>query len=124
MLKQLCQTFFHVYHDFKVLVDLNAVFRSVDKTQFQLFHPTVEDMTKAEKLFCSTTSHRIDYYVSAERMEHAPALTQPEVSSMIIISLSFVQVKQQELLPQWMYVFSVTLEFQCFVIASLELPGC
>lgn len=70
-----------------LLVDLNAVFRSVDKTQFQLFHPSVEDIMKAEKLFCSTTSHRIDYYVSAERMEHAPALTQPEVSSMIIISL-------------------------------------
>lgn len=52
--------------------------RSVDRTQFQLFHPSVEDMVKAEKLFCST-SHRIDYHVSAERMEHAPALKQPEV---------------------------------------------
>lgn len=54
--------------------------RSVDRTQFQLFHPSVEDMVKAEKLFCST-SHRIDYYVSAERMDQAPALKQPEVGS-------------------------------------------
>lgn len=53
--------------------------RSVDRTQFQLFHPSLEDMVKAEKLFCSTQSHRIDYYVSAERMDHAPALKPPEV---------------------------------------------
>ncbi|XP_044073683.1 GTP-binding protein 8 [Siniperca chuatsi] len=53
--------------------------RSVDRTQFKLFHPSVEDMVKAEKLFSSSPSHKIDYYVSAERMEHAPALKQPEV---------------------------------------------
>ncbi|KAM7380926.1 hypothetical protein PAMP_004194 [Pampus punctatissimus] len=53
--------------------------RSVDRTQFQLFHPSVEDIIKAEKLFYSTSSHKIDYYVSAERMEHIPAMTQPEV---------------------------------------------
>lgn len=52
--------------------------RSVDRTQFQLFHPSVEDMVKAEKLF-SSASHPIDYYISAERLEHAPALKQPEV---------------------------------------------
>ncbi|XP_034417929.1 GTP-binding protein 8 isoform X2 [Cyclopterus lumpus] len=53
--------------------------RSVDRTQFQLFHPSLEDMVKAEKFFCSTQSHRIDYYVSAERMDHVPALKPPEV---------------------------------------------
>lgn len=53
--------------------------RSVDRTQFQLFHPSVEDMLKAEKLFCSSPSHKIDYYISAERMDHAPVMKQPEV---------------------------------------------
>ncbi|XP_068428810.1 GTP-binding protein 8 [Clinocottus analis] len=53
--------------------------RSVDRTQFQLFHPSLEDMVKAEKLFCSTQSHRIEYYASAERMDHVPVLKPPEV---------------------------------------------
>ncbi|XP_035031129.1 GTP-binding protein 8 [Hippoglossus stenolepis] len=53
--------------------------RSVDTTQFQLFQPSVEDMVKAEKLFCSSPSHTIDYFISAERMDHIPALHQPEV---------------------------------------------
>ncbi|XP_027142843.1 GTP-binding protein 8 [Larimichthys crocea] len=53
--------------------------RSVDRTPFQLFHPSLEDMLEAEKLFCSTPAHKIDYYVSAERMDHVPALKQPEV---------------------------------------------
>lgn len=53
--------------------------RSVDRTQFQLFDPTLEDMIEAEKLFQSSPSHKIDYYISAERMEHAPDLKQPEV---------------------------------------------
>ncbi|XP_070771151.1 GTP-binding protein 8 [Enoplosus armatus] len=53
--------------------------RSVDRTQFKLFHPSLEDMIKAEKLFCSSPSHKIDYHISAERMEHVPALKQPEV---------------------------------------------
>lgn len=56
------------------------IFRSVDKTHFQLFHPSLEDMLAAEKLYCSSPSHKIDYYTSAERMDHAPALKQPEVS--------------------------------------------
>lgn len=65
--------------------------RSVDKTQFQLFHPSVEDMVNTEKLFCSSSSHRIDYYVSAERMDHVPALKQPEVSeisNLLVVSLT------------------------------------
>lgn len=53
--------------------------RSVDRTQFQLFHPSLEDMMEAEKLFHSSPSHKIDYHISAERMDHAPALKQPEV---------------------------------------------
>ncbi|XP_063356164.1 GTP-binding protein 8 [Pelmatolapia mariae] len=53
--------------------------RSVDRTQFQLFDPSLEDMIEAEKLFHSSPSHKIDYYISAERMEHAPDLKQPEV---------------------------------------------
>ncbi|KAM6978824.1 GTP-binding protein 8 [Tautogolabrus adspersus] len=53
--------------------------RSVDRTPFQLFHPSLEDMLKAENLFHSSPSHKIDYYVSAERMDHVPALKQPEV---------------------------------------------
>ncbi|XP_026232605.1 GTP-binding protein 8 [Anabas testudineus] len=53
--------------------------RSVDRTQFQLFHPSIEDMFEAEKLFYSSPSHKINYYISAERMEHVPALKQPEV---------------------------------------------
>ncbi|GAA6229016.1 GTP-binding protein 8 isoform X1 [Lates japonicus] len=60
--------------------DLEAYLdRSVDWTQFQLFHPSVEDMIKAEKLFVSSPSHKIDYFTSAERMDHVPALQQPEV---------------------------------------------
>ncbi|XP_071393055.1 GTP-binding protein 8 isoform X1 [Centroberyx affinis] len=53
--------------------------RSVDRMQFQLFHPSLENMVKAEKLFCPSPSHKIDYYTSAERMDHVPALKQPEV---------------------------------------------
>ncbi|XP_072253925.1 GTP-binding protein 8 isoform X1 [Leuresthes tenuis] len=53
--------------------------RSVDRTQFQLFHPSLEDMLMAEKLFCASESHKIEYSSSAERMDHAPALKQPEV---------------------------------------------
>ncbi|XP_036964789.1 GTP-binding protein 8 [Acanthopagrus latus] len=53
--------------------------RSIDRTPFQHFHPSLEDMIRAEKLFCSSPSHKIDYYTSAERLDHVPALTQPEV---------------------------------------------
>ncbi|KAM8856793.1 GTP-binding protein 8 isoform 1-T2 [Spinachia spinachia] len=52
---------------------------SVDRTQFQLFHPSLEDMVAAEKLFFPSPSHKIDYYISAERMDHVPALKPPEV---------------------------------------------
>ncbi|KAM9364073.1 GTP-binding protein 8 isoform 2-T2 [Pholidichthys leucotaenia] len=52
--------------------------RSVDRTPFQLFHPCMEDLTEAEKLFRSSARHKIDYHTSAERMDHAPQLKQPE----------------------------------------------
>lgn len=41
-------------------------------------------MFEAEKLFYSSPSHKINYYISAERMEHVPALKQPEVSGQLI----------------------------------------
>lgn len=53
--------------------------RSVNRADFQLFHPSVEDMVRAEKLFCSSPTHLIDYFTSAERMDHAPGIKQPEV---------------------------------------------
>lgn len=53
--------------------------RSVDRGQFQLFQPSVADITQAEKFFQSSASHEIDYYSSAVRMEHTPTLDQPEV---------------------------------------------
>ncbi|XP_053732629.1 GTP-binding protein 8-like [Synchiropus splendidus] len=52
---------------------------SMDTSDFRLFQPSVEDIMKAEKLFCSTPTHKIDYHTSAERMEHTPSLAQPEV---------------------------------------------
>uniref|UniRef100_A0A3Q4GPV7 Uncharacterized protein n=1 Tax=Neolamprologus brichardi TaxID=32507 RepID=A0A3Q4GPV7_NEOBR len=56
---------------------------------FQLFDPTLEDMIEAEKLFHSSPSHKIDYYISAERMEHAPDLKQPEVRGHAVNMHSF-----------------------------------
>ncbi|XP_076023933.1 GTP-binding protein 8 [Genypterus blacodes] len=52
---------------------------SVDRAPFQLFHPSLEAMVKAETLFCSSPSHHIDYLASAERLDHVPVLRQPEV---------------------------------------------
>lgn len=53
--------------------------RTVDTSNFHLFRPSVKDMLRAEMLFCSSPSHRINYFTSAERMDHAPAIKQPEV---------------------------------------------
>ncbi|XP_030199030.1 GTP-binding protein 8 [Gadus morhua] len=53
--------------------------RSVDRTNFQLFQPCLEDIVKAEQLFHPSRSNQIDYLSSAVRMDHVPALTQPEV---------------------------------------------
>lgn len=53
--------------------------RTVDRSDFQLFHPSIEDMLRAEKVFCSSPSHVIDYLTSAERVDHAPDIKHPEV---------------------------------------------
>ncbi|XP_041663388.1 GTP-binding protein 8 [Cheilinus undulatus] len=68
------QSLVYPFSDLEAYLD-----RSVDRTPFQLFQPSFEDMLKAEKLFYSSPSHKIDYYISAERMEHVPALKPPEV---------------------------------------------
>ncbi|XP_067114736.1 GTP-binding protein 8 isoform X2 [Osmerus mordax] len=51
---------------------------SVDRSQFQLFQPSMEALTLAEKLFSPSPSHKMDYLASAVRMEHTPNLNQPE----------------------------------------------
>lgn len=53
--------------------------RTVNRSDFQLFHPSVEDMLRAEKCFSSSPSHQIDYFTSAERIDHMPNIKQPEV---------------------------------------------
>lgn len=68
------QSLLYPFSDLEAYLD-----SSVDRTPFQLFQPSFEDMLKAEKLFYSSPSHKIDYYISAERMEHAPVLKPPEV---------------------------------------------
>ncbi|XP_035533160.1 GTP-binding protein 8 [Morone saxatilis] len=68
------QSLLYPFSDLEAYLD-----RSVDRTQFQLFHPSLEDMIKAEKLFCSSPSHKIDFQTSAVRTDHITALKQPEV---------------------------------------------
>ncbi|XP_075053414.1 GTP-binding protein 8 isoform X2 [Mixophyes fleayi] len=50
----------------------------IDKTNFRLFDPTIEEITAAERLFRPSGKHMIDYITSAIRMDHAPDLQQPE----------------------------------------------
>ncbi|KAM9850977.1 GTP-binding protein 8 isoform 1-T2 [Aulostomus maculatus] len=68
------QSLLYPFSDVEAYLD-----RSLDRTQFHLFHPSVEELQQAEKLFCSSPSHRISYHSSAERMEHIPVLKPPEV---------------------------------------------
>lgn len=68
------QSFLYPFSNVEAYLD-----RSVDRTPFQLFHPNLEDMMQAEKLFNAAPSHKIDYFSSAERIDHAPTLKQPEV---------------------------------------------
>ncbi|XP_056415749.1 GTP-binding protein 8 isoform X2 [Hyla sarda] len=51
----------------------------VDKTNFRLFDPTLEEIAEAERLFRPAGKHVIDYFTSAVRLDHAPELQQPEV---------------------------------------------
>ncbi|KAG9471441.1 hypothetical protein GDO78_014736 [Eleutherodactylus coqui] len=51
----------------------------VDRTNFRVFDPTIEEIVEAEKYFRSAGKHVIDYLTSAVRMDHVPELQQPEV---------------------------------------------
>ncbi|KAG5282877.1 hypothetical protein AALO_G00035710 [Alosa alosa] len=53
--------------------------RSVDRGDFQLFHPSEEDLQRAERLFTPSAKHVILYTSSAVRMDHVPEIQQPEV---------------------------------------------
>ncbi|NXH15288.1 GTPB8 protein, partial [Bucco capensis] len=50
-----------------------------DTAPFRLFQPGLAALQRAETLFRSSRDHVIDYVSSAVRMDHAPALTLPEV---------------------------------------------
>lgn len=43
------------------------------------FHPSLEDIAKAEGFFTATARNRIEYLSSAERLDHAPDFPRPEV---------------------------------------------
>lgn len=43
------------------------------------FHPSLEDIARAEGFFTATARNRIEYLSSAERLDHAPDLPRPEV---------------------------------------------
>ncbi|XP_053311552.1 GTP-binding protein 8 [Spea bombifrons] len=51
----------------------------VDRTNYRLFDPSLEQIMKAEEVFRPSGKHVIDYYTSAVRLDHTPALMQPEV---------------------------------------------
>lgn len=51
----------------------------VNQTEFNIFHPSLEELRQAETLFTPSSKHVIDYSTSAVRMEHVPILKQPEV---------------------------------------------
>ncbi|XP_053561864.1 GTP-binding protein 8 isoform X2 [Bombina bombina] len=52
---------------------------SIDRTNFNLFDPSLEQIAKSEGLFRPFGKHVIDYFTSAVRMDHVPLITQPEV---------------------------------------------
>ncbi|XP_074157294.1 GTP-binding protein 8 isoform X1 [Sminthopsis crassicaudata] len=49
------------------------------KLHVRTFDPSLEDIARAEASFCPAPRHRIDYISSAERLDHAPAPSRPEV---------------------------------------------
>ncbi|XP_068925972.1 GTP-binding protein 8 isoform X2 [Petaurus breviceps papuanus] len=49
------------------------------KLHVRMFDPSLEDIARAETAFCPAPGHRIDYVSSAERLDHAPASSRPEV---------------------------------------------
>ncbi|XP_051761652.1 GTP-binding protein 8 isoform X2 [Ctenopharyngodon idella] len=54
----------------------------VNQTEFNIFHPSLEELRQAEILFTPSSKHVIDYSTSAVRMDHVPILKQPEVCFM------------------------------------------
>lgn len=52
---------------------------NVNKTNFSIFEPSLEDIKKAETYFKPSSKHIIDYSTSAVRMDHVPLMSQPEV---------------------------------------------
>lgn len=59
----------------------------VDQTEFKIFHPSLNDLCRAETLFTPSHKKHIDYSTSAVRMDHVPALKQPEVRFLIQVAL-------------------------------------
>lgn len=51
----------------------------IDKTDFRLFDPAIEEIAEAERWFRPAGKHVIDFLTSAVRMDHTPELQQPEV---------------------------------------------
>ncbi|XP_020862849.1 GTP-binding protein 8 [Phascolarctos cinereus] len=49
------------------------------KLHVRTFDPSLEDIARAETAFCPAPRHRIDYVSSAERLDHAPVPSRPEV---------------------------------------------
>ncbi|XP_043850982.1 GTP-binding protein 8 [Dromiciops gliroides] len=49
------------------------------KLHVRTFDPSLEDIARAEAAFCPAPGHRIDYISSAERLDHAPVSSRPEV---------------------------------------------
>lgn len=47
------------------------------------FHPSLEDIARAEGFFTATARNRIEYLSSAERLDHAPDLPRPEVRAQL-----------------------------------------
>ncbi|KAK7821229.1 hypothetical protein U0070_000175 [Myodes glareolus] len=45
----------------------------------RLFDPSLEDITRAERVFEATARNRVEYLSSAVRLDHAPSLQHPEV---------------------------------------------
>ncbi|XP_040836415.1 GTP-binding protein 8 isoform X2 [Ochotona curzoniae] len=44
----------------------------------RIFHPSLEDISKAESFFASGARNRVEYVSSAVRLDHAPDLRRPE----------------------------------------------
>ncbi|XP_024906960.1 GTP-binding protein 8 isoform X2 [Pteropus alecto] len=57
------------------------------------FHPSLEDIARAEGFFTATARNRIEYLSSAERLDHAPDLPRPEVRSQLPAGREEVEVR-------------------------------